>query len=229
MQTTHTNGSTPRPDARFWDRIAERYARQPIADSAHYERKLALTQQYLRPDSRVLELGCGTGTTALHHAPAAGSILATDISAGMIDIARRRLAEAGPANLEFRCTDLEGLAEPAGSFDMVLALNLLHLVADRAAMLRRVHTLLKPDGLLVTSTVCLTGAWHLLRPVFALGAMAGRIPRVQFFPPASHERELADAGFVIVDRLAPPKPTSGVFLVSRRADQPDGPGPSSQA
>lgn len=164
----------------------------------------------------MLELGCGTGGTALRHAPVAGRILATDISQAMIAIARRRLAEADPGNVEFRCTDVHGLDEPAGSFDAVLALNLLHLVADRDALLRRIRVLLAPGGLLVTSTVCLTGLWQLLRPAFALGAMTGRIPRVQFFSRAAHERELRQQGFAIVERLPPPSASAGLFLISRR-------------
>lgn len=204
-------------DPRFWDRIAERYAARPIADQARYERKLALTQQYLRPDSRVLELGCGTGGTALRHAPHAGGVLATDISPGMIAIARQRLAEAGdPGNVEFRVSGVFELAEPEGGFDMVLALSLLHLVSDRAALLGRVHALLKPGGLLVSSTICLTGAWQLLRPLFTLGARAGRLPPIQLLSEARHERELREQGFTVVDRLPSPKATGGLFLVSRR-------------
>lgn len=50
---------------RFWDRIAARYARKPVADEAAYQKKLAVTREYLRPDMEVLELGCGTGFTYL--------------------------------------------------------------------------------------------------------------------------------------------------------------------
>src|SRR5215217_1657238 len=54
---------------RFWDNLAERYARQPIADEAAYQTKLDITRSYLHPDMAVLEFGCGTGSTALQHAP----------------------------------------------------------------------------------------------------------------------------------------------------------------
>ena len=58
------------PDkAKFWDRIAEKYSKQPIAQQKAYEIKLDLTREYFTPDSKVLEFGCGTGSTAILHAP----------------------------------------------------------------------------------------------------------------------------------------------------------------
>ena len=73
-------------DSRFWDRIAKKYARTPVADEAAYQKKLDITHGYFRPDMRVLEFGCGTGSTAIAHAPFVKHIHAIDISKD--DIAR---------------------------------------------------------------------------------------------------------------------------------------------
>ena len=43
---------------RFWDRSAERYSKRPVADEASYQKKLAITREYFRPDMQVLEFGC---------------------------------------------------------------------------------------------------------------------------------------------------------------------------
>jgi hypothetical protein len=61
-------------DARFWNDLAEKYAAQPVADVPAFERKKAITREHLRPDSAVLEIGCGTGSLALSMAPYAGHI-----------------------------------------------------------------------------------------------------------------------------------------------------------
>ena len=74
--------------AEFWDRTARQYAADPIADPAGYETTVRRVQALLSPRHSVLELGCGTGTTALRLAPFAGQLLATDVSAGMIAIAQ---------------------------------------------------------------------------------------------------------------------------------------------
>ena len=48
--------------AQFWDKVADKYSKQPIADEAAYQQKLAVTRNYFRPDMEVLEIGCGTGS-----------------------------------------------------------------------------------------------------------------------------------------------------------------------
>ena len=55
--------ATRHPAARFWNRIARKYAGRPVEDETAYRRKLDQTAALLHPDMRVLEYGCGTGTT----------------------------------------------------------------------------------------------------------------------------------------------------------------------
>ena len=71
--------------AKFWYKIAERYSKQPIADEAAYQKKLQVTREYFRPDMEVLEFGCGTGSTAIFHAPYVKHIQAIDILSKMKD------------------------------------------------------------------------------------------------------------------------------------------------
>jgi ubiquinone/menaquinone biosynthesis C-methylase UbiE len=82
-------------DAQFWDRAARKYATDPIADIAGYERTLERTRHYLKGDETAFEFGCGTGTTALKLAPFVQRIVATDISAEMIAIAREKAKAEG--------------------------------------------------------------------------------------------------------------------------------------
>lgn len=96
-------------DARFWDRTSRKYAMTTIADPAGYERTLDRTHSLFGSSDRVLELGCGTGTTALRLAANVQSYLATDISTGMIAIAEgKRIADPIPA-LTFRAATAEAL------------------------------------------------------------------------------------------------------------------------
>ncbi len=69
---------------KFWDKTAARYAKSSVSDEATYQKKLGETQSFFRPNMRIVEFGCGTGTTAVHHAPHVQHIDAIDISENML-------------------------------------------------------------------------------------------------------------------------------------------------
>ena len=199
----------------FWDRIAPGYAKQPIADTESYARKLATTQALMRPAMKVLELGCGTGSTALAHAPHVAHIDATDVSAAMVDIARNKAREADISNVTFSQAGVEEFDAPASSYDMVLALNLLHLIPDRQATLTKVHRLLKPGGIFISSTVCLADKLWMLRPVIPVMQWIGKAPYVSFLRARTVLDEVAEAGFEEREHWTHGRANS-LFLVSRK-------------
>jgi ubiquinone/menaquinone biosynthesis C-methylase UbiE len=203
--------------ARFWDRIAERYARRPVGDEAAYRAKLAMTQEVLGPESEVLELGCGTGTTAIAHAPHVRRMLATDVSPRMLEIARDRAQAAGVRNVEFRCAAVEDLEAPEADFDAVLALNLLHLLEDRDGAIARARGWLKPGGVFVTSTMCLADGMGWIRWVVPAAGALGLFPRLKTFGEAELTESLRRGGFAI-ERRWKPGPRAAVFLIARRAE-----------
>lgn len=141
-------------DARFWDRISRQYAKDAIADQGGYERTLERTRALLKQSDRVLELGCGTGSTALRLASDVRSYLATDISAGMIAIAKEKLSANPIPDLSFQIATAETTILQAGRFDAVLGFNYLHMVRDAPGTLRRIHSLLAPGGLFISKTPC---------------------------------------------------------------------------
>ncbi|MEO1247625.1 MAG: class I SAM-dependent methyltransferase [Pseudomonadota bacterium] len=200
---------------RFWDRHAPGYAKRPVADQDAYETKLEVTRKYLKPNSRVLEVGCGTGTTAIAHAPYAGEIIATDLSAGMLEIARQKATAAAVSNVEFRQSTVEQLDEATGSFDMVMAHSVLHLLEDKDAALRLLHKLLKPGGVLVSSTMCLGDGYGWLKWVASIGRSVGLLPLIRVFTPDELRKSMIQAGFVIEHDWRP-APKAALFLVARK-------------
>ncbi|WP_439106991.1 magnesium protoporphyrin IX methyltransferase [Congregibacter sp.] len=80
---------------------------------------------------RVLDAGCGTGAVAVELATRGAQVLAVDLSATLIDIARERLpSDIGEGHIDFEVGDMAALA--TGEFDHVLAMDsLIHYdVAD---------------------------------------------------------------------------------------------------
>ena len=203
------------PDARFWNRIAKRYAKKAVPDQEVYETKLEKTESFLKPTDRVLEIGCGTGTTALHHAPKVAHLLATDISERMIEIARAKALDAKAHNIDFEVTSVDNLGAAPNSFNVILAHSILHLLPNVESELPRFHEMLVPGGFLISSTPCIRDSFPLFRYIGPPGRALGVLPRVAVFREADLDRWLIAAGFVI-EEWWQPKPKSGVFSVARK-------------
>lgn len=204
-------------DAAFWDRIARRYANDAIEDMAGYERTVGRTRALLQGAGSVLEIGCGTGTTALRLAPDVGHIVGTDLAGEMVAIAREKAEAQGCSNVEFEVAAADHPPGLAGSFDAVLAFNVLHLVADRAAALRQVRNLLKPGGLFVSKTPCLSEMSPLLRLAVPVAQALGKAPHVAFFAARDLASEIECAGFTIVEqaRHGSGRKDPRIFIVAR--------------
>lgn len=201
--------------ARFWNRMAKGYAKRPVADQASYERKLEATRQLLRPDMNCLEYGCGTGSTALVHAPHVGHIRAIDISSKMIEIARGKADAAGIGNVSFEVDTIETLTAPDQSYDMVLALSILHLLEDKEAAIAKSYQLLKPGGYFVTSTVCLGETMAFFKYIGPIGRFFGLLPLISVFTPDHLVDCLTDAGFEMIERWQPAK-GKALFAIARK-------------
>ena len=201
--------------ARFWDWMAERYARQPVADEASYQEKLERTRQYFQPDCQVLEFGCGTGSTAILHAPHVGHIHATDISENMLAIAQRKAAVAGLANISFERAGLTELATKTDWWDVILGMSILHLLPDLSADIARVHMMLKPGGVFVSSTPCIADMPTVFRTIAPVFMWLPFLPSVRVFTREELVGCLETAGFRVESSWQPGTGKS-VFIVARK-------------
>ncbi len=183
---------------RFWDRMAQRYAAAAIADPAGYERTLARVAALLQPTDAVLEVGCGTGTTALRLAGGVRQWLGTDVSGRMLEIARAKLAAQPVPGLQFVQAAADGSAAPGPAFDAVLAFNVLHLVPDLPTTLRALHRQLRPGGLFVSKTPCVAELNPLIpRVLVPLMRALHLAPPVNSFRADALVAAVCEAGFVV--------------------------------
>jgi ubiquinone/menaquinone biosynthesis C-methylase UbiE len=212
-------GTSAARKARFWDRIAVKYAANPIADMAGYENTLRRVQGLLSADQDVLEIGCGTGTTALRLAPFTRRLLATDVSARMIDIARERLAAAPLPQLSFAVADADTPVAGSSEYHAVLAFNVLHLVTDLDHALEQAIRALRPGGLLISKTACLSELNPLIS-YLALPVMqaVGKAPHVLRFDAAALQSAIARQGMeiVAVERHGTRGKDFRLFVVARK-------------
>jgi SAM-dependent methyltransferase len=102
-----------------------------------------------RPGDTVLELAAGTGDTGFEAAAIVGErgrLITTDFSPSMLEAARRRGAELGVRNVEYRLMDAERIELDADSVDAVLCRFGYMLMADPAAALSETRRVLRPGG-----------------------------------------------------------------------------------
>ena len=191
--------------AKVWNKMADKYSRQPIANQKAYEIKLDLTREYFTPDSNVREFGCGTGSTAILHAPYVKHIDAIDVSERMIEIARAKLAPEGIENIDFSVADMDTFKATPETYDVALGLNILHLLDDRMQAMAQVYEALQPGGYFVSSTRCLRENWmfRLMEPLFPIMHGIGKWPRVFRFTAKRLQDNIESIGFKTVHYWQP--------------------------
>jgi SAM-dependent methyltransferase len=108
----------------------------------------------VRPGNRVLDVATGIGEPALTAARVvgpSGSVVGTDISPGMLVLARERATDLGLGNVEFHEMDAEALELPESSFDAALCRFGLMFLPDVDRALEGIHRLLVAGGRFATS------------------------------------------------------------------------------
>jgi len=203
---------------KFWDKIAQRYSKQPIADEATYQKKLKVTREYFQPDMEVLEFGCGTGSTAITHAPYVKHIHAIDISSKMIEIAQAKADAKNVKNVTFERSTIDEFSISDQTLDAVLGLSILHLLENKEEVIAKVHRMLKPGGIFVTSTACIGDTMmRFLKLIVPIGKFLGLMPQVMVFTTKELEYSFTDAGFQIDYQWQPGK-GKAVFIVAKKAE-----------
>jgi SAM-dependent methyltransferase len=150
-----------------------------------------------RAGDTVLELAAGVGETGFDVAEAVGErgrLLSTDFAPSMVEAARRRGAERGVTNVEYRVLDAERIDLGAGSVDGVLCRFGYMLMPDPAAAFAETRRVLRPGGRLA---LAVWGAME-RNPFFTVAGMGlvehGHLPPPE--PDGPSPFSLADAGRV---------------------------------
>jgi ubiquinone/menaquinone biosynthesis C-methylase UbiE len=112
-------------------------------------REWMLRELWVRTGDIVLELAAGVGDTGFDAAEIVGErgrLISSDISPAMVEAARRRGAERGVGNAEYRVMEAERIELEAGSVDRVLCRFGYMLMADQAKALAETRRVLRPGG-----------------------------------------------------------------------------------
>jgi ubiquinone/menaquinone biosynthesis C-methylase UbiE len=132
------------------------------------------------PGWLVLDVGCGTGASALPAAEAVGptgSVIGVDLAENLLNRARAKAHERGLHNVEFRQADMTALGFPDGHFDAVVSVFSIFFVPDMEAQVRELWRMVKPGGRLVITT------WdaHIFQPIYTAWREAVRAQRPDLY------------------------------------------------
>jgi len=125
--------------AQDWDTPERRDRARAIADIIRAHVPLSRSM-------RAIDIGAGTGLLGLALAADVGSMVLAEPSAGMLAVAREKLAADGPDNVTAIPFDIQAAAPGGASFDLAVSLLVLHHVEDTTIALRAISELLAPGG-----------------------------------------------------------------------------------
>jgi SAM-dependent methyltransferase len=184
--------------------------------------ELMLDLAEIQSGSRVLDVAAGTGEQTLvaaRRVGPTGRILATDIAAGMLDVAGEEARKANLTNVETRVMDAQSLDLESNSFDAVISRQGVMLIPDYRRALAEIRRVLRPDGklaVIVWSTPernlgvflpSLIARRHAGLPPLESGPLAvGQGGMFSLGLPGLLERVLDEAGFREVAVQAVPAP-----------------------
>ena len=139
--------------ARNWDKKTQRHR---LARAV----ARAILGLPLKPGTRAMEYGCGTGLVALEIAPHVASLTCIDTSTGMLEVLGEKLRDTKTDNVHPLCLDLT--QEPYSErFDLIFCSMTLHHIPEPTPLIGRFTDLLAPDGFLAIADLDLEdGSFH---------------------------------------------------------------------
>ncbi len=136
----------------FWDRVSGLYDLAEWTNRKVNAAAAARVVELVPNRAKVLDCAAGTGLFSLAAAQRADAVLCTDLSEAMLKQARKKAKKRGLTNIGFASRDLTALPDPDGSFDAVIAANVLHLLPEPETAVRELWRVTAPGGRLILPT-----------------------------------------------------------------------------
>jgi len=188
---------------KFWDKQAKRYDYSERQFDPVFKEIICQTKSYLSTDDNVLDFGCATGNKTIELANSVRHIHGLDISTEMINEANKKMIRSDFKDISFTQGDILDDKFGKATFDKIISYGVIHLLDDSDKIICRIHELLKPNGLFISSTACLKGKMafknRLEFNAYLLIKNLGIFPlHLNMFMPENVEKIITNQGFKIV-------------------------------
>ena len=135
----------------FWDKVAGVYdVFVNIINRKTHQKLKKIISDLIESDDSVLECACGTGLLSAVIAEKCRQLTATDFSKKMLKKAEKNCRDHG--NITYAQADITALVYPDGSFNKVVAGNVIHLLDNPLTALSELNRVCKDDGVLIIPT-----------------------------------------------------------------------------
>ena len=141
-----------RNETAIWNRFSGIYDTFMKKDMPAYGEMIERIKKRLEPESHVLEIATGTGIISLGIAGSVNSVEAVDLSPDMITKAQKKANRIGISNVRFSVQDAYTLPYDAGSFNIAIIANTLHVMPQPEKALNEIKRVLAPGGYLIAPT-----------------------------------------------------------------------------
>lgn len=136
----------------FWDKWAGLYDAAESLNYRAYQAMLNGVRAVVPEGAKVLDCAAGTGELSIAAAEKAGSVLCTDLSLSMLEVARKKSRKLGIDNIRFEERNIFELGDPDDTYDIAIAGNVLHLLDEPQEAVRELARVVKNGGKLILPT-----------------------------------------------------------------------------
>ena len=166
----------------FWDKVARIYDLSESINGKVYREMIKITKSLVPSGARVLECAGGTGELSLAAAEKAESVICTDNSEKMLDVAREKADRRGITNIRFGRQNIFKLAADDEEYDVVIAGNVLHLLNDPEAAVRELYRVTKRKGRILLPTFVTRASSAFTKATLKIYELFGFNPSMEFTP-----------------------------------------------
>lgn len=166
----------------FWDKVAKYYDVAEKLNGRVYREMCELTAKLTPRGAKVLECAGGTGELSLAVSAKAGSVLCTDNSEKMLDVARQKAEKKGVDNVSFERRNIFHLDDADDTYDVVIAGNVLHLLNSPEDAVNELYRVTKPGGRILLPTFMTRGSSKMTSALLAVYKRLGFEPCAEYTP-----------------------------------------------
>lgn len=198
----------------YWDRRAKSYNSATVKLFGNANRAIAVkTKGFCSPDSRILDIGCGTGLIISEVAQVVKSVTAIDSSEKMIEEARRLNSSK---NIDWRTGDFYSQSITCGEYDIITAFNLLNYLDNSQKLIEDIYSALPSGGYFISVNDCLGNMPLLTQAAYKIGGAVGILPKTAFFKPKQLSELIKACGFEIAEERIVFNRTQSYFIAAKK-------------